>query len=128
MAQLKFSRQRQALIEELAGRRDHPTAEMLYTKLKGTMPHLSLGTVYRNLSTLAQDGEILRIHTGTTDRFDAVTREHDHFCCEQCGRFLDLEKDIGGHLNAQAEALCGVRVAHHSLVFYGTCCQCQTNR
>ena len=47
MALTKRSRQREAILSELCGRTDHPTAEELYLSLKEEMPNLSLGTVYR---------------------------------------------------------------------------------
>ena len=46
----KNSRKRAAILEALAAVTEHPTAEMLYNRLKPRYPELSLGTVYRNLS------------------------------------------------------------------------------
>ena len=44
MALIKRSRQREAILSELCGRTDHPTAEELYLSLKEELPNLSLGT------------------------------------------------------------------------------------
>lgn len=58
MAQRRFSRQREQIYRAVYGRRDHPTAEMVYQQLKPDMPRLSLGTVYRNLHQMAQEGRL----------------------------------------------------------------------
>lgn len=53
---LKRSRQREMIKSFLMGRKDHPTADVIYSNLKQQDPNLSLGTVYRNL-TLCQTWE-----------------------------------------------------------------------
>ena len=56
----RYSKKRAAIIDALRASDAHPSAEMLYQKLKEQFPDLSLGTVYRNLSQLKQDGDIAR--------------------------------------------------------------------
>ena len=55
---IKHSRQRDAIRQNLINRYDHPTAETVYMDIKEDFPNISLGTVYRNLSLLADLGEI----------------------------------------------------------------------
>ena len=50
MPGLKYSRQRESIINCLKGRKDHPTADMIYASVREEYPKISLGTVYRNLS------------------------------------------------------------------------------
>ena len=91
MAALKYSRQREAIKNYLEGRKDHPTADMVYTAIREVYPNISLGTVYRNLTLLAKQGEISKISCGeNSDRFDIRTDPHYHFICEKCGRVEDL--------------------------------------
>ena len=79
---LKRSKQRDAIVAFLKTRKDHPTADMVYHEIRQTIPNISLGTVYRNLSLLSDRGEILRLSCdGKTDRFDADIRPHYHFIC-----------------------------------------------
>ena len=61
MPALKYSRQRESIKQFLEGRYDHPTADMVYMGVREEFPHISLGTVYRNLSLLAELGEITKI-------------------------------------------------------------------
>ena len=63
----RYSKQREAIFENLQSRYDHPTADMVYTDLKRDFPNISLGTVYRNLSLLAEEG------VQTTEAFLALT-------------------------------------------------------
>ena len=61
MAELKHSRQRDYIRENLRHRTDHPTADMIYEDIRKGYPRISLGTVYRNLTLLADLGEIRKL-------------------------------------------------------------------
>ena len=58
---LKRSKQRESIKKFLISRYDHPTAETVYMNIKEEFPNISLGTVYRNLSLLADIGEIQKL-------------------------------------------------------------------
>lgn len=88
MSTLKYSRQRESIKQFLMQRRDHPTADTVYMNVRETFPHISLGTVYRNLSLLAELGEITKISTEGPDRFDANQEPHYHFICRHCHAVL----------------------------------------
>ncbi|HFL3267987.1 TPA: transcriptional repressor, partial [Clostridioides difficile] len=47
---MKFSKQRELILNEILNNPVHPTADYLYENLKKDNPNLSLGTVYRNLA------------------------------------------------------------------------------
>jgi len=55
------------------------------------MPKISLGTVYRNLSVLKDEGIVREIY-GSDRRahYDAVTTQHAHFICSECGAIGDV--------------------------------------
>lgn len=119
----RFSYQREQIYQAVCGARDHPTAEMVYTRLKPEMPRLSLGTVYRNLHQMAQDGRLTEIND-TVVRFDADTLPHSHYRCRGCGAVADLPAmPYDPELDRQA-ARGGWQVANHSLVFHGICPSC----
>ena len=56
MSNLKYSRQRESIKNQLMQRNDHPTADMIYTDIRKEYPNISLGTVYRNLALLSDLG------------------------------------------------------------------------
>ncbi len=122
---LKYSRQRELIKSFLMGRLDHPTAEIIYRNVRQQNPTISLGTVYRNLTLLADLGEIQRLRLGDgTDRFDGDTSPHYHFICRECGCVQDLRTDgIDGILETAREHFEG-RITGHMTFFYGICATC----
>ena len=126
MAALKYSRQREAIKNYLEVRKDHPTADMVYTAIREVYPNISLGTVYRNLTLLAKQGEISKISCGeTSDRFDIRTDPHYHFICEKCGRVEDLPDMDMQAVNAWAGENYDGDIFGHQLYFYGRCRECR---
>ena len=126
MATLKYSRQREAIKNYLVDRTDHPTADMVYTAIREVYPNISLGTVYRNLTLLAQQGEIIKISCGeNSDRFDARTSAHYHFICEECGRVDDLMDFDTQMIDRMAEKYYDGEIYGHQLYFYGKCKCCK---
>lgn len=122
---IKYSRQRESIKNFLAGRYDHPTAETVYMNVKEDFPNISLGTVYRNLSLLAELGEIQKISTGIgPDRFDGNPHPHYHFFCNKCGCVLDLEMEGINHINVIAGSQFKGRIDGNITYFYGRCPDC----
>jgi len=81
----KNSKKRQVILEALAATTAHPTAQELYQQLKPDYPDLSLGTVYRNLSLFAEEGDAMSVGVFRgQERFDARTNPHAHLHCVQC--------------------------------------------
>lgn len=123
MAATRYSRQRELIYQTVCASRAHPTAEMVYAALKPAHPGLSLGTVYRNLHLLAHEGKLVRMPF-PVERFDGDLHPHSHFCCEECGRVIDIELSYNGALDVEAEAQLGCGPVRHSVVFYGLCGGC----
>ena len=94
MAVVKRSRQREAIKEFLMSRKDHPTAEVVYEFVSKDFPNISLGTVYRNLSFLVDNGMAIKVpcEDGSV-HFDGNVEPHYHFQCMECGSVLDLDFD-----------------------------------
>ena len=61
MPKTRMTNQRRVILEELRKVHTHPTVDELYTIVKARMPHISLGTVYRNLDLLTETGEVLKL-------------------------------------------------------------------
>lgn len=122
---LKKSKQRDAIITFLQGRKDHPTADTIYHGLRETFPNISLGTVYRNLSLLSDLGMILKLSYGDhPDRFDADVSTHYHFMCKHCGNVSDLEMVSIEFINEIAGQNFNGKIEGNSTFFFGTCVNC----
>lgn len=90
---MKYSKQRNLILEIVKSTHTHPSAEWVYEQARMVMPSIGIATVYRNLNVLAEMGEIRRISgLDNADRFDGNTGSHYHLKCRRCGRLLDLEE------------------------------------
>ena len=125
MAALKYSKQRQAIKDFLATRKDHPTADMIYENLKQEYPNISLGTIYRNLALLTDIGEVLKISSFEgPDRFDGRVECHCHFMCTECGNVIDLDKaQIHPFIDSVSDGFNG-KISHYMINFSGICENC----
>jgi Fur family peroxide stress response transcriptional regulator len=117
--------QRRAVFAELAGRRDHPTADQVYDAVRSRVPGLSRTTVYRVLETLVDNGFARKVHhAGGVVRFDPMTGRHHHLACEGCGRLVDLDDSVVPPLRIPQTAGTGFRVTDYSVSFTGLCPDC----
>ncbi|MBQ8533344.1 MAG: transcriptional repressor [Clostridia bacterium] len=124
MAVQRYSKQRELILNDLKNRCDHPTAEMVYESVVKKCPAISLGTVYRNLNTLAENGQILKLSVGGADHFDGCTDCHYHLVCKKCKRVFDkwierLPKEIAD-INDN-----GFEVGEINVTLYGVCKDCK---
>ena len=126
MAARKYSRQRKLIKDFLISRKDHPTADIVYRSVRQENPNISLGTVYRNLTLLAEDGEIRRLDMGDgVDHFDADISPHYNFICRRCGSVIDLEMDNIETITERAAANFDGEIEGHVTYFYGLCARCR---
>jgi Fur family peroxide stress response transcriptional regulator len=126
---MKYSRQRAAILTFLQSRKDHPTAELVYTNVKEEFPNISLGTVYRNLNRLVEAGMVSKLSFGSadTEHFDYDTTPHLHFVCDRCGAVVDLPvRESFSHIDEQAAAGFDGQIRGHRLYFCGLCGECLT--
>lgn len=121
----RTSKKRQALYDALCATKAHPSAEQLYMELKNQIPDLSLGTVYRNLGVLMQEGLIISVgNVDGQERYDANTAPHTHFICTSCGRVDDADIELPIPDYEDFENCTGWKLFSHSLSFTGKCCDC----
>ncbi len=123
---LRMTKQRQVILEELKSVTCHPTADEMYEMVRMRLPHISLGTVYRNLEVLSDEGIIQKLNVGgSKKRFDGNSAAHYHLRCKVCGRVDDLHMPLLTDIESEAAMLSGYSVAGHSIEVNGTCPGCQ---
>lgn len=121
----RASKKRNAIYDALCSTKAHPSAEQLYMSLKNQIPDLSLGTVYRNLGVLMQDGLIISVgNVDGQERYDACTAPHTHFICTCCGRVDDADSSLPLPPYEEFEKRTGWKLSSHSLCFSGLCSDC----
>ena len=119
------TRQRTAILEILKATCAHPTAEAIYLEARKALPHISLGTVYRNLNVLRDQGLALEIRPAgeSSSRFDGNCLPHAHFYCTECRTMIDLP--IPAHLRENAWDGDGIgTVSAMDLQLAGSCTTC----
>jgi Fur family ferric uptake transcriptional regulator len=121
-----MTRQRQVILEALQAVHTHPTGDEVYRLARRRLPHISLGTVYRNLEILSEAGLIRKLELGgTARRFDARTSEHHHIRCLRCGTVADVRVELRPGLEQAVEQESGYTVVEHRLELVGYCPQCK---
>lgn len=72
----------------------HLTAEEIYKEARKEMPNISLGTVYRNLGNLVDEGKVRKLKTTLGyDIYDKSIYPHGHILCLKCRRVYDYNSD-----------------------------------
>jgi Fur family ferric uptake transcriptional regulator len=123
-----MTRQRQVIFEEVKSG-CHPTADQIYERVRKRMPQISMGTVYRNLDTLASLGLISKMQPDHTQmRFDFNTTEHYHTTCMNCGRVDDFPIEPTDNTLENLEKALGKLTKYgifgHRLEFISLCPEC----
>lgn len=122
--QRRMTNQRLIILEELWNMKTHPTADELYVAVRQRMPRISLGTVYRNLQTLAADGKIRMLKDSGRMRFDSSLHDHYHVRCLSCGRVDDMPESAVKGLRENMSQKTDYRIVGFRVEFVGICPDC----
>ena len=123
---IRLTTQRQIILEELTKLKTNPTAIDVYDMVRKRLPRIGLGTVYRNLELMADNGMILKIEVGGTQkRFEAITKPHYHIRCSRCGKVEDMDVPVNDDLVKSAAKHCLYQIMGHRVEFTGVCPDCQ---
>ena len=121
----RMTPQRSAILEALRATKSHPTAEDLYDMVQERLPRISLGTVYRNLQVLVEEGWANRLPAQSgSHHFDGDISEHHHARCRICDKIFDVDLPEDPALRARVERQTGIRVETLRIEFEGTCRDC----
>ena len=124
---IPFTVQRRAVMEHLAGRIDHPTADAVFAGLSDRLPGISRATVYRILEAFVALGVVRKIDSPEARaRFDADTSNHHHVRCTCCGVVADIHVPAFQGLPLPEEADSGYRIDDYAVSFSGVCPACRT--
>ncbi|MGA7104419.1 MAG: transcriptional repressor [Candidatus Deferrimicrobiaceae bacterium] len=86
------TKQRAVILEILRKGGFHSTAEAIYHEARKVLPNISLGTVYRNLNFLQDQGMVQEIRTNSesSSLFEGKCSPHAHFHCTKCQAVFDI--------------------------------------
>lgn len=120
----RFSPQRELILDILHATKAHPSAAIVYEEARKKMPNISLGTVYRNLEKLSQEGIIENFIFKDISHFDGDKTPHPHFCCKVCGKVTDLSCD-NVKIHNLVKGLDGCEIEGETMLFRGVCRECK---
>lgn len=123
---LRNTRQRRAVaavLDELDG---FASAQQIHELLDNRGEHVGLSTVYRNLQTLVEAGNVdaLRGDDGETRYRQCSSGHHHHLVCRACGRTVEVE---GPTVEQWADRVADEHRftdVSHTLEIFGTCSDC----
>jgi len=125
MMQHRNTKQRQLILDAVRARCDHPSADQIYLDVRAVDDRISRGTVYRNLSVLVRQGDVLQVKLPNTDRYEGELDKHYHLLCKECGAVRDVPLPYQSELDMEVVEKTGYIVDRHRAVFEGICPDCR---
>lgn len=112
--------QREIVLKVILEKRDHPTADEIFARVKSRMPTISLATVYNCLDFLVQRGLVRQVNfeRGAT-RYCPNLHPHAHFYDEQSGTTHDIELPPGLIKEVDSILPPGFRASSVEIIFRG---------
>ena len=126
---MRMTRQRQVILEQLDTGRDHLTADQIYERARVTLPRISLGTVYRNLELLTEQGLVRKIGVRGNQRvFEGGKEPHVHMRCLSCQRIEDAPAVVLPDLTHLLKGKTDFEATGYEIEFLGLCPECRAKR
>jgi Fur family ferric uptake transcriptional regulator len=122
------TRQRVAIKEYLSTVDEFRNAQQIHQGLVQAGTPVSLPTVYRTLSTMAESGDIDHIMSeGQTSYRQCSTSHHHHLLCRSCGHTIELTHDPVEQWIAEVGRTYGFTHITHLTEITGLCSQCRVD-
>lgn len=126
---LKFTIQREVILETLYNSDEHLSPESLYNLIQKKYPQLKTGiaTIYRTLTLLEESDIVTSLSFGAQGKkYELGAKDHhDHMICTKCGQITEfVDEEIEKRQQAIAKEL-GFKMTDHSMQIYGLCKKCQ---
>jgi len=124
-AGLKVTPQRMVVFKTLLETDEHPSAEMVFRRVRRIFPSISLDTVNRTLLTLAEIRAASIVEgSGDARRFDGNLEYHQHFKCIKCKRIVDFHYEPFDNITVPRTINKRFTVLKKTVYFEGVCELC----
>src|ERR1041384_1678615 len=121
-----LTRQREAVLQVIRSREDHPTANEIFQAARQNLPTISYAPVYNSLRFLKEAGLVHEIKFGDgASRYDRETGRHDHAICSECGKLVDFDLPEAAELMQAAARKSKFQAASVHLTLRGVCPDCR---
>jgi Fur family peroxide stress response transcriptional regulator len=122
----KLTPQRDAVLQVILAREDHPTANEIFDAARQRLPTISYATVYNSLRYLKEAGLVHEIKFGdSASRYDRETDRHDHAICNSCGKLVDFDLPQTAELMQAAARKSRFKPESVHLTLRGLCVDCR---
>jgi len=123
---LKFTSQREAVLEEILDTKGHFEIEDMVKKIKDKDIPVSRATVYRTLNILKEMGLITEVikYSNKTIYEVSLKQHHDHLICKKCGQIIEFSEEEIEKLQDKICEEYGFKPETHRLEIFGTCKNC----
>lgn len=131
MAGTRNTPQRQLIFSILKGSAHPLTAGEVYDEAVLRRPGLAKSTVYRNLEAMKERGELTHglLQNGESYYSVAESGGHRHYMiCKSCNRMVDLPECPLSRMEKEIARSSGFEVTEHALQLYGYCRDCRDKR
>ena len=129
---LKYTEQREIVLDILINAEDHLSAEDVYNQIKTKYSDSNIGiaTVYRALGFLEEVNLITSIAFGTEGKkYESNAKSHhDHLICTSCGKIVEFLDDEIEKRQDRIAKKNTFKITSHSMQLYGTCKDCQEEK
>jgi Fur family ferric uptake transcriptional regulator len=126
-AQERSTRQKRALGAVLDAADGFRSAQELHAELRAHGQNVGLTTVYNQLRTLVESGDLDAFRAGDGEmryRRCATDSHHHHLVCRRCGRALEVEGPEVERWTAGLALQHGFVDVTHTVEVFGTCGDC----
>jgi Fur family peroxide stress response transcriptional regulator len=118
---LRSTRQRLCVFDVILEKKDHPTADDIFLRVRNKLPKISFATVYNCLETFVECGLVKKINLDrTSSRYCPNLAPHAHFKCADTGKIIDLPIDSQALQSLNSIIPDGFTHAGFDLSFHGT--------
>jgi Fur family ferric uptake transcriptional regulator len=123
----RTTRQREAVRAAFADLDGFVSAQEVHARLRTAGDGVGLSTVYRAVPSLADDGELDTLRTGTGELLyrRCSTQHHHHLVCRTCGRTVEVAGPAVERWADRVAGEHGFADVSHTLEIFGTCASCR---
>ena len=124
---LKFTRQRRAVFQELMQSPEHRECEEIFNALHDVGLRVSRATVYRTMDLLVESGLARKLTLGSEPiRYERLLKaqHHDHLICVKCGQIAEFVDEV---IESRQEEVCRnqeFKPIRHVHQIFGLCSRC----
>lgn len=123
---LRITPQRAAIYELLINDKAHPSADVVFQRIRKKIPNISFDTVNRTLLSFVDVGLLKVVEGyGQPKRFDPHTDNHHHFRCNKCNKIVDFYSKALDAIEVPRDIKNRFAVTGKKVVIEGLCDSCR---